>query len=256
MAELRKCIKCQQTSPATREFYALRQDGEFTLRCIMCLTEEGCICTHQIYKSECSECKVQCDVDSNTRTCVKCEKSFLLNNTYFARRQDNSFTLRCFVCLIEDGSMCKHLEYVTTCPKGCAELMQCEHDKLKTKCKICSDPIPITIQNMLSGSRQADKKREHYDQEKFVDYNFLLGLIKRADGCYYCNIPMQYVKNTDDMGTIERLDNSMGHNKDNTVIACLSCNRRRVGNRVNIIVKKRKRVFFEELSKITEGIKK
>ena len=48
--------------------------------------------------------------------------------------------------------------------------------------------------------------------------------------CFYCkeptNILYEYVREPKQW-TIERLDNTYGHNCDNIVIACLSCNLRR-----------------------------
>ena len=48
--------------------------------------------------------------------------------------------------------------------------------------------------------------------------------------CYYCkeNVNVLYeIVREPKQWTLERLDNSFGHNHDNVVIACLNCNVRR-----------------------------
>ena len=48
--------------------------------------------------------------------------------------------------------------------------------------------------------------------------------------CYYCKeetmLMYEYVREPKQW-TLERLDNSFGHNNDNVVISCLTCNLRR-----------------------------
>ena len=90
---------------------------------------------------------------------------------------------------------------------------------------------------MINGSKQADKKHNRFAEDTFVDYDFVLNLIQKSkDQCYYCSCELQYLERCDNMGTIERLDNAIGHTKGNCVIACFECNMACVGD-----TKKRKR---------------
>ena len=85
---------------------------------------------------------------------------------------------------------------------------------------------------MIHGSKQNDKKYDRYDPVNFIDYCFVENLIDDCeDKCYYCRCELQYVEYTENLATIERLDNSIGHIKGNCVIACRSCNLSRVGDR-------------------------
>ena len=65
-----------------------------------------------------------------------------------------------------------------------------------------------------------------YDADRSIDKCFLKGLIEDYNQCYYrdCEVNLQYTEYQDDLATIERLDNSIGHIKSNCVLCCLKCN--------------------------------
>jgi len=87
------------------------------------------------------------------------------------------------------------------------------------------------IQHKIASYRSQDVLKKLYNPELFVDYPFVIRLLMESElNCFYCkkkvwivypNVrePMQW--------SLERIDNTMGHNQDNVVIACLSCNLRR-----------------------------
>ena len=78
-----------------------------------------------------------------------------------------------------------------------------------------------------------DKKYGIYDADRFIDKCFLKGLVEDYPNCYYsdCNVKLQYVYYQDDLATIERLDNKIGHIKSNCVLACLKCNKQKKSNK-------------------------
>lgn len=106
----------------------------------------------------------------------------------------------------------------------------CEHKNEKYYCKVCNDPIKLTIKYMVSNSKNSDKKYNRYDPINTIDKPFVQGLINQSSKCHYCKIQMQFIKFNDTLATIERLNNQYGHNKDNCVLACKSCNLSKVGN--------------------------
>ena len=59
------------------------------------------------------------------------------------------------------------------------------NNKQKYDCKMCSDPIKVTINNLLKGSRQSDRKYNRYDADRFIDKCFLKGIIEDYPTCYY-----------------------------------------------------------------------
>ena len=87
------------------------------------------------------------------------------------------------------------------------------------------------IKAKLRSYKDQDLKKNKYDVSRFVTVDFVLGKLKESSMiCFYCkeptNILYEYVREPKQW-TIERLDNTYGHNCDNIVIACLSCNLRR-----------------------------
>lgn len=110
----------------------------------------------------------------------------------------------------------------------------CKHKKQIYQCKICGDEIKITIRYMINNSKTKDKKYNIYDIVNFIDKCFLKNLIEDCnDKCYYCKCDLQYIIYQNNLATIERIDNSIGHIKSNVVIACHHCNLSRVGNKLN-----------------------
>ena len=81
------------------------------------------------------------------------------------------------------------------------------------------------------GYRQQDHEKGLYDPLQFVqiaDMHQLLCDCRTL--CFYCRQPMKvlYEQVRDPrQWTLERIDNSMGHNRGNVQIACLQCNVRR-----------------------------
>ena len=126
-------------------------------------------------------------------------------------------------------SICEHGRQRSHC-KDCDGVSFCEHGRRRNYCKQCTNPIKVTINIWISGSRIKDKKYDRYDANNFIDKCFLQGLVEDYPECYYCTIPLQYIEYQDDLATIERIDNSLGHIKSNCVIACKKCNISRIGD--------------------------
>ena len=87
------------------------------------------------------------------------------------------------------------------------------------------------IMHKIYGYKSQDTEKHKYDPTKFVDYDFVCALLLEKDfKCYYCSEPVyifyNYVRENKQW-TLERIDNSVGHNKDNVQVACLLCNLRR-----------------------------
>lgn len=87
------------------------------------------------------------------------------------------------------------------------------------------------IHSKWYGYKTQDHEKQLFDPEKFVTERNISDLLVHSRlQCFYCLKPMQlfyeYVRESTQW-TLERIDNSMGHNHDNVVIACLGCNIRR-----------------------------
>lgn len=189
------------------------------------------------------------------RKCVKCIKS--LPKESFALRVNGERTLRCIECLKEDEVEICHHNLIKTLCTDCSEF--CEHERDITTCKLCCDPIPIIVRNMVRWNLQNDKQKGMYDAVNCVDEDHVLELIWIAQGsCYYCKCSLQYIHKQDNLASLERLTNSLGHVKGNCVISCLKCNRTGVGEKIVRRPTKKRALqvadpltFFEKVEKIS-----
>ena len=137
------------------------------------------------------------------KTCMKCQENRKNNKCQHQRRRN-----RCVEC---DGAN------------------MCTHELERHQCKKCSDPVHLTILRMIKDSKSSDKAKNRYDQTNFIDYCFVSNLIDDSEGkCCYCSQDIQFIHFQDNLATIERLDDSIGHIKGNCAIACRGCNVRHV----------------------------
>ena len=147
---------------------------------------------------------------------------------YFCEHE--KYKYQCREC--KGSQICPHNKRKPRC-KECVGSQICPHKRIKQTCKKCSDPVKVSIKQWIFKSRQYDKKRNIYDADRFIDKCFLEGLIEDYKQCYYgdCEVNLQYTEYQDDLASIERLDNSIGHIKSNCVLCCLKCNVSRKSNK-------------------------
>lgn len=86
------------------------------------------------------------------------------------------------------------------------------------------------ITSKIQGYHSQDIKKKILS-DNFVDIESVMTLLKNCElNCYYCCNPTQILYKhvrEPSQWTLERIDNDFGHNKNNVVIACLSCNLKR-----------------------------
>ena len=84
------------------------------------------------------------------------------------------------------------------------------------------------LKNKLNSYKGQDKKKQCFDDRFFISLDKVVELLVESKlKCYYCRESIYiYYKHVRDpkQWTLDRIDNEQGHNKDNCVIACLSCN--------------------------------
>uniref|UniRef100_A0A6C0INT2 Uncharacterized protein n=1 Tax=viral metagenome TaxID=1070528 RepID=A0A6C0INT2_9ZZZZ len=100
----------------------------------------------------------------------------------------------------------------------------CEDERRKHIHSIVENQIKTKIQ----GYHQQDIKKTIYDEDKFITLPKVIELLHTCKNtCYYCREPVlilyEYVRDNKQW-SLERRDNSRGHNNDNVEIACLHCN--------------------------------
>ena len=87
------------------------------------------------------------------------------------------------------------------------------------------------IQQKMAGYKAQDQKKNRYSPEHFIQKETLLSLLKDSGLiCLYCQEPVsllyEHIREPKQW-SLDRIDNSLGHNTHNVCIACLSCNLRR-----------------------------
>jgi len=87
------------------------------------------------------------------------------------------------------------------------------------------------LNNKISGYRSQDIHKNLFDVDLFIDTRTVIELLYESKlKCFYCkeNVKILYEFVREPMQwSLDRLNNKWGHNKNNVVIACLSCNLRR-----------------------------
>jgi len=109
----------------------------------------------------------------------------------------------------------------------------CPCGQSKKQCKIHGNTRKITIKNMIQNSKFSDKKFNRFDENQFIDRQFVSNLLDLYENCIYCNCKLNFDKRNPKLATIERLDNTLGHIKRNCVVACFNCNINHVGDKYN-----------------------
>lgn len=87
------------------------------------------------------------------------------------------------------------------------------------------------IKTKLSSYKQQDILKKKYLPEDFVSYNDVIGLLTQSNmKCYYCSCEtylLYEIVREMKQWSLDRINNDIGHNKNNLVICCLECNLKR-----------------------------
>lgn len=101
-----------------------------------------------------------------------------------------------------------------------------ENDVMREKSIIVQE-----LDKKINSYKQQDTIKKIYNELHFVDIRIVLQkLIDCNMLCFYCNCETYLLyENVRELTqwTLDRIDNSLGHNNDNFVISCLNCNIKR-----------------------------
>ena len=107
-------------------------------------------------------------------------------------------------------------------------IKKCIDTQSKEPKKLVSLP---TMERKLQSYLVQDKKKQRYDESSFVSLDDVVLLLQQSEGlCFYCQKPFMVVYENvkeEQQWTLDRIDNNIGHNRGNLVIACLRCNLKR-----------------------------
>jgi hypothetical protein len=87
------------------------------------------------------------------------------------------------------------------------------------------------IKHKISGYKQQDIMKQILDTDNFVSFNYVIEkLVESNLKCCYCSqsiyILYEIVRELNQW-SLDRINNDIGHNKENVVISCLGCNLKR-----------------------------
>ena len=86
----------------------------------------------------------------------------------------------------------------------------------------------LELQKKIYGYKSQDVHKGLFDEAKFVNLKDVIKLLHNSKMiCFYCNsqvhVLYEIVREVNQW-TLDRVNNSHGHNRDNVIIACLKCN--------------------------------
>ena len=107
------------------------------------------------------------------------------------------------------------------------------------------------LKKKISGYKSQDLKKNIFKEQDFIDYETLIQrMVESKMKCFYCRCNMYLIyENVRQMNqwTLDRIDNHIGHNKNNLVISCLECNlKRRNTDKDKFLFTKRLNIKKEE----------
>jgi hypothetical protein len=87
------------------------------------------------------------------------------------------------------------------------------------------------LDRKISGYKQQDVDKKVLDLEKLLNLkNVIDKLVDCEMNCYYCTSKMYLlyeIVRESKQWTVDRINNDLGHNNDNFIVACLECNLKR-----------------------------
>jgi hypothetical protein len=90
------------------------------------------------------------------------------------------------------------------------------------------DAVKKAVRKKIQSYKQQDVKKNKFSKENFIkEEEVYEKLVISKLKCYYCKekaLIMYENKREMRQWTLDRLDNSIGHDKNNVVICCLKCN--------------------------------
>jgi len=109
----------------------------------------------------------------------------------------------------------------------------------------------MNVTKKLHGYKTQDDKWGIYSEYHFVTPEYVMTLLNDSKyTCYYCKGSLKTVYTARDplQWTLDRIDNTMGHNQGNVLISCLACNLKRRNRSV------KKFLFTKQLVIKREGL--
>lgn len=109
------------------------------------------------------------------------------------------------------------------------QLINCIY--LSMECGEHMELIQKILMKKLQGYRYQDIKKRMLNESKLITFDKMIErLVESQLRCFYCNCDLTIIYDDcrqKNQWTLDRIDNSYGHNYDNILISCLECNLKR-----------------------------
>jgi hypothetical protein len=87
------------------------------------------------------------------------------------------------------------------------------------------------IKTKIHSYRHQDNLKKKYNESKFIDLDYVISLLIESElKCHYCDCKtylLYEIVREMKQWSLDRINNDLGHNKGNLVMACLECNLKR-----------------------------
>lgn len=91
--------------------------------------------------------------------------------------------------------------------------------------------IVQNINQKITGYKYQDECKQKYDEKNFITFKYVVQLLVDSKLiCYYCKKAMKLLYELvrePCQWSLDRIDNTIGHNCENLFVSCLSCNLKR-----------------------------
>lgn len=123
------------------------------------------------------------------------------------------------------------------------------------ECNSIDEISKISLQEInkkIYGYKQQDNLKKIFNEEEFLDLETIISKMVECElKCYYCECEMSVLYDISremKQWSVDRINNDLGHNKDNFYLACLECNlkRRRRNDEKFLFTKQLKLVKIDE----------
>jgi hypothetical protein len=188
-------------------------------------------CIHDRLKNNCSICN-GCEHGKRKNQCSICGKGKVIC----------VHGIQKYFCKLCKGSQ--------VCPHGlvsknkCKQCSPCIHGRIKSNCRSCGNAFDMLVKKWMSAYRKIDKMNNRYSESQFMTEEILYNLLNTIKECVYCKVAFIYDSYCANMVTIERKHNKIGHDKDNVILCCRTCN-----------FKHKNDGYFEDSKNFNESIK-
>ena len=107
-------------------------------------------------------------------------------------------------------------------------------------------PLYYAFENIVDDKlwdyRDQDVKADRYNHSQFISKAETISIIhKHKNRCHYCHDPCH------EKWTLDRIDNDIGHNQGNCLLACLSCNTSRSNTPYKVFYRKKALLRYDKI---------